>query len=334
MKVLSSGNTVLVYYESSHHAVNDGSLHIRFSNDYGQTWTAEDTKLGGGAVTGFPMNPPVSAGQDAGEPWLYLAANGDLILHMWRVDYGVSNGGTYQSSSSDGGETWSTPASAVDFSGITGDTNIFATDDDFVVSGNIYAAARVYTDATLTDCNIILIKSTDNGATWAYVSDITTAAEAACIEVGLEYLGSNTIIAMIRDLAHVTSYKRISTDLGVNWGTLTGMLDQHVGIAGRQRVYTLDHLTGNADTTTLIMVGFDHQVSGSSTQRRNCIWISLDAGETWSFPLWLDVPYEDGGYGDMIYDPVNDKFVIVTNRGTQAEGNLVQYNITINGLPA
>ena len=106
----SDNALVMAYYRAPHHALNGGDLHIKFSNDDGATWTAEDTKIGGGTVSGFPMNPPGLTGdQDAGEPWLYVAPNGDLLLHMWKVAYGVSSAGSWQSRSTDGGHTWDTP---------------------------------------------------------------------------------------------------------------------------------------------------------------------------------------------------------------------------------
>jgi hypothetical protein len=337
MKV-RSGVVVLVYREGSHHAVNDGELHIRFSEDYGTTWTAEDTFTNGSPVTGFPMNPStLTAGEDAGEPWLYLADNGNLVLHMWRVDYNVTTNGTYQSVSTDGGATWSSSA-AVDFTGIADDSKVFATDDDFVVSGTIYAGARIYTDADGTPSESILIKSTDNGATWEKVSTICGSSEGAAgtgaWEVALEYLGSNTIIALLRMADYARAYKRVSSDMGATWGSLTEITST-VGIMGRTRVYTRAHLKGEAnwwDDETLIMVGYVHQTSGSSTPRRNCIWVSRDAGTTWTLPIYIDASTEDAGYGDIIWNPTTKKYIVVNYQGTQAEADLMRYTVRIFGI--
>ena len=316
----------MTYYESSAHSVNDGALHVRFSDDYGDTWSDEDKNLAGGAVTGFPMNPPdAGAGEDAGEPWLMVAPNGDLLIHMWRVDYGVTANGTYQSRSEDGGLTWGTPA-VVDFDGIADDAKVFSTDDNFVSGTVIYAGARQYDDAVPTNCRNIFIKSTDNGATWTYISDISSFTPDT-IEVGLEYLGDNNVIAMLRDLAHTASYKAVSSDMGATWGALTNVTGT-VGIAGRQRVYTLAHLRGEASwwtDTNLIMVGFVHQVSGNTWSRRNCYWTSADAGANWSGPNYIDAIGEDSGYGDIFYRPSDEKYVIVSNYGTSLEADLVQY---------
>jgi len=334
----SDSALVMIYRRGTAHDVNDGDLHIKFSNDHGATWTAEDTKLGGGAVTGFPMNPPVSAGQDAGEPWLMVAPNGDLLIHMWRIDYSVSMGGSYQSRSTDGGATWSAPA-VIDFVGETDDTIIFSTDDDFVYERVIYAGARIYSGgADGTPSSMILIKSPDNGATWTKVSTIMAANEGSAgtggQEVGLEYLGNSTIIAMLRDNAHTNSYQRMSTDMGLTWGSLTTVTST-VGIAARQRVYTRSHLLGVAGwwkDPLLFMVGFVHQTSGQSLDRRNAVWISPDRGATWDGPHYIDTLDDDGGYGDLFYDFTNARWVVVSYKGTLAAASLKQYNLTITGL--
>lgn len=336
IKRRGDGVLVLVYYRSSNHSANDGALHIRFSADDGDSWTDEDTTLAGATVSGFPMNPSgAGAGEDAGEPWLYLADNGDLILHMWRVDYGVSNGGTYQSVSTDGGESWSASA-LVDFGGIAGDTNIFATDDDFVLGGVIYAGARVFTDATLSESHAILIKSTDDGASWSYVSDIT-AAGSRTHEVGLEYLGNNTIIAVIRSLENEVTYQRYSTDLGLTWGTLTDV-STTIGVSGRHRIYTRAHLKGEANWWTdpvLIMVGFQLMAPGNSHPRRNALWVSLDAGATWDGPHYLDDTTNDAGYGDIFYDATRDQYRVVNYQGATTAADLKQYDVSlqVNGEP-
>lgn len=323
---------VMVYYRGEAHATNVGALHIRFSSDDGATWTAEDTKLAGGLVDGFPMNPPVTAGQDAGEPWLYVAPNDDLLIHMWRVDYAVLHSGSYQSRSTDGGESWSTPA-AITFSGITDQANTFSTDDDFVFDQTIYAGVRTYTSAAETDANMSLVKSIDNGISWEFVSVITTTAEAACIEVGLIYTGHDTILAMIRDLAHTASYQRVSTDMGLTWGTLTNVTST-VGIAGRQRLHTRMQLMGFPGwwkDPVIIMNGFVHQVPGDSQTRRNAVWISPDRGTTWDGPHYVSASIEDAGYGDMFYDEANGRYVYVTYQGTLLAASLNQYNLTISG---
>lgn len=327
LEVLDSGVWVMTYKTGSAHGENDGALHIRFSTDQGATWTAEDTFTDASAVTGFPMNPStVTAGEDAGEPWLYLAPNGDLILHMWRADYGVTANGTYQSTSTDDGATWSASA-AVDFSGIADDAKVFATDDHFVYDGVIYAAARQYQAASGATIKSIFIKSIDNGANWVYVSDMSTFTNNTN-EVGIEYLGGTNIIAIFRSTGNDKTYKATSADMGATWSSLTEIQTNHVGILGRPRIFTDKHLKGEANwwtDTTLIMCGYIVTVSGQSAYRRNAVWRSLDSGATWSEPYYLDIIYGDGGYGDMVYDGVGSLYCYITYAGTMEAASVVQY---------
>lgn len=323
IKRRGDGVLVLVYRVASAHDATDGALHIRFSNDNGATWTAADTKIGGGAVSGFPMNPAVGA--EPVEPWLYLAPNGNLVLHMWRVD-GVSDG-TYQSTSTDGGATWGA-AARVDFGGIVDDSKVFATDDDFVLNGVIYAAARVQPSATSR--YIIFIKSTDNGATWSYVSDISPLASFTH-EIGLEYVGDNTIVGVMRTGSNNRTYQVKSTDLGLSWSPLLDVSNT-VGVSGRHRIYTLAHLRGEANwwaDAALIMVGFVLTDPGNSHPRRPAVWLSPDRGAHWSGPHYLAASSEDGGYGDVFYDAGNDQWVVVTYYGLIADADLNQYRLSI-----
>lgn len=328
-----NGVVILVYKESTAHQYNDGALHIRFSDNYGVTWSDEDKTLTGTSVTGFPMNPPdCVAGEDAGEGWLYIAPNSDLLLHMWRVNYGVTANGTYQSRSTDGGETWSTPA-AVDFTGIADDAKVFATDDDFVYNGVIYAGARVYDNATPSNSKNILIKSDDNGTTWDYVSDISNFTTDT-IEVGLEYLGNNTILAILRDMNNTYTYKATSMDMGATWSSLSDVTAT-LTASGRHRIYTRSHLRGGANwwqDPVLIMVGFQLMSPGNSQQRRNAVWISMDQGATWTGPLYLDTQSEDAGYGDIFYDPDLDRYVVINYQGTLDAAVVKQYNLIIGGI--
>lgn len=335
------GVRVLFYRRGTAHDVNDGALYIKFSDDDGATWTAENTTLGGDAVTNFPMNPStLTAGQDGGEPWCVIAPSGDLLLFMWRVDYNVLNSGTYMSRSTDGGETWSAAAGPVQFAGLTAPQcdNTFATDDGFVLDGVIYMGARVYTDADQDPSAVVFCSSDDDGVTWTRVSTLVSAADYSAHgqqEVGLEYLGDNNVIAIIRDTAAIThTYMAFSTDLGATWGSVTDATAEF-GVSARHRVYTRAHLKGQAnwwDDPVLICTGFIHGSPGSSMPRRNAVWVSRDAGVTWSGPHYVDTSDDDGGYGDIFYSAADDQYVVVSYKGTLTAASLKQYRLSIAGI--
>lgn len=328
------GVLVLVYRRGASHMSAISNLNLRFSADNGATWTAENTTLGGAPVTGFPMEP--STGHiNAGEGMIVKGVR--LIMLLWRVDgegdWPEDCKGNEISYSDDGGETWSPPV-AVTISGVADQEHTYITDDWFVDpdTDDIYIGGRVYNGDNPSDSYVILVKSTDDGTTWEKVANIT-APGSDTQEVGLEYLGSDTIIAMAGSLTNDETIKGLSTDMGLTW-TLTNVTATPVGVSRRHKIYTAAHLKGEAnwwDDPKLIMFGFTNQSPGSGHPRRVCLWVSPDKGVTWSGPHYLDTSAEDGGYGDGFYDADNDQWCSINYRGTTAAASVKQYRTAISG---
>ena len=323
MEFNSDGELVLIYRRATNHSATDSLLHIRFSDDYGATWGDEDKDLLGASITGFPYRPTNEAYLETDhpqEPWLYAAPNGNLILHTWQ-----QSAGTWQSVSTDGGKTWS-DGEALPLTGHSG-TSIFATDDHFVYDGVIYAAARDFSDVTFR--RMILMKSIDNGANWTYISDMCPAGEDInVVEVGIEYLGNNRIIAIFRDIFNIATIRSYSDDMGATWSQLEAITYNIPG-SGRHRIMTKKHLEGIAnwwEDANLVMCGY---VQIGAT-RRTAMWYSTDAGETWSPPRYVDDAYSDAGYADFIYNPTTGQYVLVSYVGAYSTSAAVlkQYNIT------
>jgi hypothetical protein len=327
------GVLVLVYYRSTGHVTNDGFCHTIMSDDDGATWTAEDTDLDANVIPDI-IPSAAGAGEDAGEPWLYVAPNGDLVLHTWRVNYGSSNNGSYQFRYDPAAHEWVEEGKLAWTGGSLSSTNTFQTDDDFVYNGVTYAGVRTYNGASYTDCYMSLVKNATpdlDVAAWEYVSDITGPSETACIEVGIEYVGNSTIIAMLRSLAHNAGYRRVSTDMGATWGSLDNVTSS-TDILGRNRVYTRMHLRGEAGwwkDPNLVMVGYVQTDPGNSQGRRNAVWFSPDRGTTWSAPQYIDTTNDDGGYGD-IFATGDATLTVVNYRGTLTAASLKQYDLTVD----
>lgn len=314
----------MVYKTATDHSTNDGILHIKFSDDYGSTWSNVDKYIGGASVTGFPMNPPdLGAGEDCQEPWLMTAPNGDLLLHMWKDDYGVTQHGTWQSRSTDGGQSWTTPVQ-ISPTGLTGPDQMFATDDHFVYDGVLYVGAR-YFSADWVDAKVILIKSTDSGVTWSYVSTIAGYTPLA-VEVGIEYIDNNNIIAVIRgdnDLSWIT----YSHDMGLTWDSVRSVMDTIYG-SGRHRIKTAAHIRQEANWWTdpvLIMTGYIPMAGGRSL----IMWISEDKGNTWAMPFVVATVTGDTGYGDIFYNPNTSKYIYLSYYGSTSVADIKQYNLTL-----
>lgn len=327
---------VLIYRRATAHNATGAELEIRFSDDDGATWTAENTKLGGGAVTNFPMEPPVGD-ISFGLGWLMVTPNGALVINMTSANgtFGATVNDAYQSVSTDGGETWSSPAAVVGDAGLLGKT--LGGNGDYIANGYVYTNAADpsdYTDWSPSATRIM--RTNDDGATWDTIGTMvaTTDISTGAFETGIVRVGTTRVLGVIRDMPHTNAYQRFSDDLGVTWGTIEDITST-AGILGMPRLYTRAWLKGQANwwkDPVVVMVGFVHQSPPSSQTRRNCVWVSRDHGATWSTPFYIDSTVEDAGYGDMFYDAGNDQYVVINYQGTLTAASLKQYRLSIAGI--
>jgi len=239
--------------------------------------------------------------------------------------------GSWRIKSTDGGITWGAWEQIV-IAGFTETENskLGFEEAHFFFEGAVYAVVRVY-DGMWTSVKAVFIKSEDNGATWTKISDLCTYADGMH-EMVMEYLGDNHILVLARDITNSKSYHIESFDFGVTWGTLN-MIQSAINIIGRNRMFTVAHLKGEASWWTdakLIMTGYVHTDPPSSQGRRNAVWLSDNHATTWTGPIYLDIATEDGGYGDVIYDPDTDVYRVVTYKGNPNDADLVQYNFKVN----
>jgi len=338
---LPDGSWFLVYHESGHHwayepkrpkPVLGGVLHARFSRDGGATWSKEDHCLDGTPVAGFPAFPPGAEPDnnafEPGEPWAYLAPNGDLVVHSLKDNFNTKRwDGTWQMRSSDGGKTWSA-LTKIDFDGIENDGDIWAIDDHFIVDGVIYMGAREIRNR-LKEKRNLLVRSADNGHTWRFVSYVTDRMDTTT-EQGIEYLGGKTILCVLNSVDKRHTYQTLSRDMGKTWEPLRDIAAQ-TGIWDRPRIFTAAHLRGEEDwwKDRVILGASDRRTTpGKSMPRQNCLWGSPDAGETWQM-MPLDEETGDSGYGDMVYDKARDRYVAVLYHGTVDEAVLKQYSFRL-----
>lgn len=310
----ADGVVVMVYADNDHHLAYQSANRTVFSDDYGENWTDQDKTLAGGDVVGSATT---------GEPYLLDAPNGNLILMLGRCWDDVP-GGTFQCISTDGGETWSEPT-AVTVAGLAGTQDYLALlDDHFIYDGTIYLAGRISTDKVQSNVKTILVKSTDNGVNWSFVGNVTTSGTH---EVGIEYMGNNRIIAVLRGSTGQATYTAASDDMGVTWSGKA--VDINLKISGKHRLYTLTHLQGGANWWTdqrLVMTGFEQGVGG----RRNLVFLSTNGGQSWIAPYYLDSAYSDGGYGDLFYNPNTSEIVSMNYHGTPDVSDLIQYNLHVD----
>ena len=327
------GTIVLCYREAAKHTGSDGVIHVRFSKDGGHTWSAPDHTVDNSPIAGFPVS---FEEDDAFEPYLYLAPNGRLILHVWRTtgrDHRLGKG-TWQRDSSDNGRTWS-KLRQVDFVGIEHDDRCYATDDHTIVDGAIYTSLREFIGGEQGwQCKFI--QSPDNGESWRVVSEHINVPEHNSVEKGFEYVGEDRIVCIGSEgpgRRHVLQTH--SDDLGQTWKRWTDALPE-TGVWDRPRIWTLAHLKGQDQwwkDRTLIGVGNTTPAAGRKFPRANAVYISTDRGATWKMlgGKPIDKFYPDGGYGDLVYDQATDTFVYVSYRATgiHGSGEIVQYRFRL-----
>ncbi|MFC1596880.1 sialidase family protein [Planctomycetota bacterium] len=347
LQQLKDGTWFLVYHESGHHfryepakptPILSGVLHARFSADNGETWSKEDRCLDGTSIRGFPAFPPGAEPDNGdfepGEPWAYLAPNGDLVVHSLKDNFNTRKwDGTWQMRSCDGGKTW-TDLEKIDFAGIEHDETIWAIDDHFIHEGVVYLGAReVPMPEFWKGMRNLLVKSADNGHTWELVSYVTEK-KGTTTEQGIEYLGNGTILCVLNSIDRRHTWLTRSYDMGHTWEPLRDIAAQ-AGIWSRPRIFTAAHLRGESDGwRDSLILGASNQRTrpGSSFPRRNSLWVSPDRGHNWQV-LQLDDETEDTGYGDMLYDDKSKRFVAILYHGTNTEAVLKQYKFHLEEVP-
>ena len=329
----AEGTLVLCYRGASKHTGSDGVIHMRFSSDGGQNWSEADHGLDGSPIAGFPIS---FDGDDAFEPYLYVAPDGRIILHIWRTTgrNHREGKGTWQTDSADGGQTWS-KLRQVDFVGIENDDHCYATDDHTTIDGKIYTSLREYVGGEQRwRCRFI--QSPDNGASWRVVGEQVNVPEHNSVEKGFEYVGGDRIVSVGSDgPGRRFVLQTRSDDRGLTWRQWKDALPQ-TGVWDRPRIWTLAHLKGEAEwwtDDTLIGVGNTTPKAGKKFPRANAVYLSTDRGESWKMldGKPIDKFYPDGGYGDLEYDPETGWFVYLSYRGKGLHGSaeIVQYRFRL-----
>jgi hypothetical protein len=327
--VMADGNLIMCFVESSAHAASDGVLYLRFSDDYGATWTARDTTLAGGSLTGWTGYPTGAAPGDSegpGEPWVIVMPNGDICVYSWKIRYGVSGEGTWFTRSTDNGVTWSAWSQITFNVPSVNDDFIYATDDDYYNEddGFVYICGRIQQNAGASGtarCGVW--KTDDNGATLEFVNYIGTYTDDI-IEMGMEYLGNGRAVGMMRTTNAARTY-RVTTD--TDWTTLSALEDVTQDILfSRPRFLSFDHLMGEANwwhDARLVGCG----LTGHRPGRTPGMYYSYDRGENWKQYI-VDSAAEDSGYGDVFYDADNDQIVLLTYWAPTSAGSQIrQYRV-------
>lgn len=230
---MADGNWMAIWMEGTFHSDYNSATHtvnIHFSNDEGVTWTDNNEYFGAVPVTGFPLVPPGGSSTGFVDFLLTLCPNGDLIIIAQNrgSNPGVWNNVNFSQHmyrSTDNGATW---AYEDDFCDLIGETTTAAKAkiqglfESMIIGNDLYVIlCQIRTD--LDDTRIRIYKTSDNCATWSFLSNPIEYDEVDpdCTESALAHLGNGRIICVFRTQDLGQALWKTSEDYGLTWGTVT-----------------------------------------------------------------------------------------------------------------
>lgn len=159
-----------------------------------------------------------------------------------------------------------------------------------------------------------LFKSTDDGVSWTYVSQMFIGAGLIYSEADFIVLASGQWLAMCREDMGVGNpiYQATSNDAGLTWSAPVLVTAQAIG--GRQPclermsdgsiVLGLGDRSGTSgyDASGVYEFGFD--TTGI------CIWRSTDNAASWSWPLRIDGMYSTDGGQPMLAEVTDGRIAV------------------------
>lgn len=310
---------MLVREAVSHTDNGTGAYHIVFSDDKGVTWSNHNEYTDGSSIAGFPYTANVSGATSSGDMIILRCPNGDLITIQLERDNATelaSWKAVTQNRSTDGGLTWSYEGELTSYLDGTATQN-WAQYDYTIIGNDIYLVGSDH-DGDLTTAGIKLYKSSDNAQTWSKVSTIWPN-DGSHYEGSIELISGTTMMSVARQDEQDKTSMKLSTDLGLSWGSSTDITSAVGGFGVHQ-----PRLRKFQNESRIYLVGRRNLVYGSTT--KNGMWYSDDSGTTWTLFVPNATDYADTGYADLIKRS-ESVFYMVGYEGTLAAARTKDYVI-------
>jgi hypothetical protein len=320
----------MIFREAPRHAPStDSAFHVAFSADGGETWTEDDTTLGGESVEGFPHTGSEVDVSDA----TVTHHDGDLLFHVTEerepFDTDANTwAATRQLRSTDGGRTWADEG-GIEPEGLPAESLKLGQDDAVdPETGDLYEGVNYRSPAGEPPAKKSgVVRTRDGGRSWEYVADVTDV-DVHTGEIGLTFVGDE-LLALLRNTDDEETYARRSTDCGETWGPLETVTDG-LGVFQRARPYTPGEVGGDAHHEEWLYAVGRHVVGDRprivADRQHTAIAASPDAGETWYGPFDLD-DFGDSAYCDLLTRADGDHYVVTYGGPSGEEAALLGYRL-------
>jgi hypothetical protein len=300
---LASGVWMLLYRQATNHGDDStAQLHIRFSQNEGVSWTANNTFTDGQPCVGVPFLRHNST--FLAEGTVIQSPNGDLLVHTTERP----GAGIHQFRSVDFGKNWA------DEGRINNDTTLIG-GDWCVVAGVIYTIWRYDAGSDFAHPHIAKIfTSADDGDTWVELS--TVQANFDINEPSILHLGGANFLSVVRNAYNTgTAHQYVSANTCATWtysnpGAVLKALH-------RPKMRTIDE--------GILLFGRDNE---AEAVEGIAVFLSADNGLTWRKRFLVVEGMTDGGYCDVLRRD-DDTFYMVSYAGDTNVADLTWFTFEL-----
>jgi len=302
---LKDGRILFVY---SHYYGESSSDHAtaylagRFSEDKGQTWTAEDVEV-----------LPNEGGMNVMSVSLLRLQN-DAIAMFYLRKNDTDDCIPYMRISVDEAQTWSEPTAV-----ITDNEGYFVLNNDRVIQledGTLMLAVAKHAGPGMewtSGADLFSYSSDDNGQTWKSSGQVPNPKNIVLQEPGLVVLNDGSILMVIRSNAGVQCYS-YSEDRGETWSEV-----EESTLVSPVSPATIERIPGTGDLLAVWNNNLSDDPEVAKLRTPLNAAISKDEGKTWTNVKTLESD-PDGWYCYIAMEFVGDDVLLGYCAGNRPDG--------------
>jgi len=302
----NDGVWILGYTTTDKHGVGSarGTVHFRFSDDEGRSWTAEDVYLDGSPVV-TPGQAPTSD-RKVYSVFLLKTPEGELLCSVYQRDRDES----WQMRSTDNGRSWH----------IEKRTDIWKPWGHFNKDGQMVVSHVGQFTEGYNFCQVR--RSSDGGRNWQFLS--TAGAENTSAEGSVMWVDETRWLMIQRGWPHgkdqTLCWRYFSDDAGRTWHSKMNIHDQLMGI-GEPRLYKFPEQTGDR----IFLCARQMPDLEEDWKHKLVLAWTDDGGETWDH-LQVNDGFDETGRASLL-PRENGELYFVGYVGRPAERHAVETDI-------